>query len=158
MASKNVEAILVTGVSKGIGKAIAVQLAAEGMTVYGTYNRGETEAKQLKEDVGNVEIFQVDLSKRSSTLALIEKLRSVRLDAIINNAGIFKPESPDDYDSTIWDDTLEVNLTAPLLLSLKLKDTLKDGGTIVNIASTDGLTGSFNSIAYAAQSRSDEHH
>jgi len=141
---------LITGISKGIGKAIAHQLIADGFKLYGTYNTGESEARQLKDKLKNLEIFQVDLSRRSNTLKLIENLREIEFDAIVNNAGIYQPENFNDFDFNVWDSTFEVNLNAPLLLSIKLKDNLRDGGTIVNIASTDGFTGSFNSIAYAA--------
>jgi 3-oxoacyl-[acyl-carrier protein] reductase len=146
----NKKTALVTGISKGIGKAIARQLISDGFMLYGTYNTGELEAKELKDQLKNLEIFQVDFSKRSNTLGLIESLRAIEFDAIVNNAGIFQPENFNDFDFNAWDATFEVNLNAPLLLSLKLKDNLRDGGTILNIASTDGLTGSFNSIAYAA--------
>lgn len=83
-------------------------------------------------------------------LALIEKLRDVKFDAIVNNAGMFEPEDFENYDLAIWDNTLVVNLTTPLLISLKLQNNIKDGGAIVNIASTDGLIGSFASMAYGA--------
>ncbi len=150
MANSKVKVALVTGISKGIGKAIATQLVDDGYMVYGTYNTGEAEAKDLKSNLKKLEIFQVDLSQRSNTLQFVDELHGIEFDAIVNNAGIYQQEKFDDFDLSAWDRTFEVNLTAPLVLSLKLKDRIKDGGTILNIASTDGLTGSFNSMAYAA--------
>jgi 3-oxoacyl-[acyl-carrier protein] reductase len=150
VTNSNRKIALVTGMSKGIGKAIARQLIADGFTIYGTYNTGVNAAEALKKDLKHIEIFQVDLSQRSCTLELIERLRETKFDAIINNAGVFQPENLDDFNFELWDATFEINLNAPVLLSIKLKDNISNGGTIVNIASTDAFIGSFNSIAYAA--------
>ncbi len=150
MTSLNSKVALVTGISKGIGKAIAEELSGEGFKLYGTFNTGEAEAQALKDRLGNLEIFQVDFSERFNTLKLIDDLKGIKFDAIINNAGVFLPENFNDFDFAAWDSTFEVNLNTPLLLSLRLKDNLSDGGTIVNISSTDGFIGSFNSMAYAA--------
>jgi NAD(P)-dependent dehydrogenase (short-subunit alcohol dehydrogenase family) len=141
---------LVTGISRGIGKAICEKLVSEGFTVYGTYTTGEKEAREVKSRLKSVEIFQADFRHRDQTLALIEKLRRVEFDAIVNNAGMIEFESFANYDLDIWDNTLAVNLTTPLLISLKLQDNIRNGGAIVMVASTDGSIGSFASMAYSA--------
>ncbi|MGA2385605.1 MAG: SDR family oxidoreductase [Candidatus Bathyarchaeia archaeon] len=141
---------LVTGMSRGIGKAICEKLVKEGYFVYGTYNTGEQEAKMVKETLKTVEIFQADFKDRKQTLAVIEKLGKIKFDAIINNAGTFEGELFDEFDFKIWDDIIAVNLTTPLLFSVKLQKNIKNGGSIVIIASTDGLQGSFASISYSA--------
>jgi 3-oxoacyl-[acyl-carrier protein] reductase len=141
---------LVTGMSRGIGKAVCENLVAQGYKVYGTYNTGQKEATEVKERLKNVEIFQVDFTKREQTLELIQKLNDVKFDAIVNNAGMIEFEDFENYDFAIWDNTFEVNLNTPLLISLKLQNNIKKGGAIVNIASADGLIGSFASMAYSA--------
>lgn len=141
---------LVTGVSRGIGRAICTQLIKDGFTVYGTYNTGETEAKEMQSRLGNLEIYQVNFRDRDQTLALLQNFEGVMFDAVVNNAGIIEFEDFEDFDFKIWDDTLQVNLTTPLLISLKLQHNIKDGGAIVNVASTDGLIGSYGSMSYAA--------
>ncbi len=146
--SKNV---LVTGVSSGIGTAICEKLIHEGYTVYGTFNTGEEKAETLKSKYKDqLNIFQADFSKRSQTLSLISKLSNVKFVAIVNNAGMIEFEDFEDFDYDIWDKTLEVNLTAPLLFAQKLAENISKGGAVVNIASTDGATGSFSSMAYSA--------
>ncbi len=148
----NTKTALVTGVSKGIGRAICEKLVSEGFKVYGTYNTGEKEAHELKDKFKQVEIFQVDFLKREQTLELMNKLKDIQFDAIVNNAGMIEFERFDDYDNllNIWDSTIEVNLNTMLVICQKLSSNIKDGGAIVNIASADGLIGSFSSISYSA--------
>jgi NAD(P)-dependent dehydrogenase (short-subunit alcohol dehydrogenase family) len=142
---------LVTGVSRGIGRAICKQLASEGFKVYGTYNTGVDEAESLRKELGSkVELFQVNFTERQQTLAFIDKVKSVTFHAIVNNAGMIEFEDFNNFDFSIWDRTLEVNLTTPLLIAQGLRDNIAEGGSIVNIASTDGMTGTFASISYAA--------
>lgn len=150
MVFENRKIALVTGASRGIGKAICEKLVSEGYFVYGTYNTGEKEAIELKQRLGNVEMLKVDFKNREDTLKLIEQLKGVKFDAIVNNAGMFEREDFEDYKMENWDNTIEVNLTAPLVIAIKLKNNVKKGGAIVNIASRDGFIGSFASMAYSA--------
>lgn len=142
---------LVTGVSRGIGRAICERLIAEGYVVHGVYNTSVQEAQELKDRYGTkLTLYQVDLSLRDQTLALTEKLSEVSLDAIVNNAGMIEFEDFEDFDYAIWDRTFAVNLDAVLLICQQLRNSLKHGGAVVNIASTDGMNGTFSSMAYAA--------
>lgn len=141
---------LVTGMSRGIGKAICEELVEEGYFVHGTYNTGEKEAREVKNRLKHVAIYQADFRYRDQVLGLIDALREVEFDAIVNNAGMFSGEDFEDFDFATWDETLAVNLTAPLMISIKLQNNIKERGAIVNIASTDGFIGSFGSFSYAA--------
>jgi len=141
---------LVTGVSRGIGNAIAKKLVSEGFFVHGTYNTGKKEAEQLKRELKEIEIYQVNFGDRKQTQQLVDKLKKFKFDALVNNAGVFQLEDFDKYDFEIWDNTFEINLNAILVICLGLKDSIKKGGAIVNIASTDGTTGSFGGMAYSA--------
>ncbi len=148
MSNKNV---LISGVSRGIGRAICQQLVSEGFKVFGTYNSGIDEAKALKKEMRDqIELFQVNFAERQQTLEFINKVKNVLFDAIVNNAGMIDFEDFEDFDFGIWDKTLEVNLTAPLLIAQGLRKNIREGGAIVNIASTDGLNGTFSSMSYAA--------
>ncbi|HSX01265.1 MAG TPA: SDR family oxidoreductase [Candidatus Saccharimonas sp.] len=141
--------ILVTGASQGIGRATAIHLAKAGYTVHGTYRSHPEEAKQLS-DQHSITFHEVDLADRASTIKCAEQLASLKLDGLVNNAGIFELENWDDLSYDAWDRTFQVNLTAPFILSHILSRTMPSGASIVNIASTDGFKAAFNTIAYGA--------
>jgi 3-oxoacyl-[acyl-carrier protein] reductase len=140
---------LVTGISKNIGTAIARKLVSDGYFVHGTYNTSQSEATTLKEELKDMEIHQVDFSDRSQTLRLIEALKDIKLN-VINNAGIIIFEKYDELDLANWDKVLEVNLSTPFILAHGLRNNINPGGVVVNICSTDGMTGSFVSMSYSA--------
>ena len=144
-----VRTALVTGASRGIGRAICLKLLSEGFRVYGTYNTSEVEALRMQSHQ-DVTMVKVDLADRNQTQALIDGLRDVHLDALVNNAGTFSYEDSSNYDFSIWYRTLEVNLNAVLLLTEGLAANMNRGSSVVNITSKDGLIGSFSSIAYSA--------
>ncbi len=147
MSKKN---ILITGISSGIGKATCELLVKEGYFVYGTYNSNKKEAESLKSKLDSIEIFQVDFSNRKNTLDFIDKIKKIKFFALVNNAAIFEDIDFDKFDISLWDETFEVNLNAPLILSNSLKDNFEKDGSIVNISSTDGMVGSISGIAYSA--------
>ena len=141
---------LVTGVSRGIGKAICERLSRGGYRVLGTYNLGVQESLELQGELGDVEFFQVDFSRRNETTSFMEMMRGRRLNAIVNNAGTIDFQKFGGYQMEQWDKTMEVNLGAPMLLTAGLQHNLVDGGAVVNIASTDGFIGTFASVGYSA--------
>ena len=143
--------VIVTGVSRGIGRGIAVHLASKGYKVYGTFNTGQVEADSLKQQLGSsIELFKVDFTDRSGTKRFISEVSNVQLNGIVNNAGMIEFEDFEDFDFSIWDRTLEVNVTTPLLITQALQKNLVAGSAVINIASTDGMTGTFSSMSYAA--------
>lgn len=145
---------LVTGVSwtTGIGFAITKQLISDGYYVYAVYHSDESTAKEHYENnPDSVEFIKCDLANREEIAALIQRFDGVLLDAIINNAGAFSGgEDINDFDMDAWDAVFAVNVNAPLMLSVGLKSNLVKGASIINMVSTDGLKGSFSSMAYAA--------
>ena len=143
--------VIVTGVSRGIGRGIAVHLVSKGYKVYGTFNTGQAEADSLKQQLGSsIELIQVDFTNRSETNRFISEVSNIQLSGIVNNAGMIEFEEFENFDFSIWDRTLEVNVTTPLLITQALHKNLAPGSAVVNIASTDGMTGTFSSMSYAA--------
>lgn len=147
MAKKKV---FVTGISRGIGRAICEYLVNENYQVYGTYNTGEAEANHLRKRLGHVTMFKVDFKSREQTEKMLDQLKDVEFDGIVNNAGVIEFEDFENYDINIWDNTFEVNLNTVLLISTRLGSKMKRGGAIVNVSSSDGFIGSFASMAYSA--------
>lgn len=143
--------ILVTGATRGIGRTITDRLLAEGHTVYGIYKESSEQADTLTKKHGDkVKVLQADLAKAEQVTHLIEQLKDIRLDGIVNNAGVVHLTEWDKLNFDEWDETLAVNLTAPLKLIHGLRYNLQNGSTIVNIASVDGLCAAFDTVAYAA--------
>lgn len=152
--------ILVTGASRGIGKAIATKLAEAGATVAVHYNKNVREAENLAHVLGNgAKAFQADLSKPDEAAKLFERvtLEMESVEIVINNAGIAIPASVDKTDEDwmkSWDETLMVNLTSPAMLCKKAVDYFlkrKAAGRIINVSSRAAFRGDqAEYMAYAA--------
>jgi NAD(P)-dependent dehydrogenase (short-subunit alcohol dehydrogenase family) len=141
--------VLVTGASRGIGRAIAIVLKKAGYDVHGTYSSSKKEADTLAAEYG-IPFHQADLARREDTLRLVKELSPLHLQALVNNAGIWEMDKVADMDYATWDRTIEVNLTAPVILATRLAKSMQKGSSIVNISSTDGLTGAYDGLSYAA--------
>mgnify|MGYP000297073906 CR=1 FL=1 len=141
--------VLVTGASRGIGRAAAEALADTGATVAVHYGRSEDAAAEVVAacDRG-ARAFQADLSTLEATDALIERVVDAygRLDALVLNAGVAVP-TPLDDDTQSWGDawaeTMHVNLRAPELLCRHALDHFRSrsGGRIISVASRAAFRG-----------------
>lgn len=142
--------ILVTGATRGIGRAITEKLIAEGDFVYGVYKSDTKDAELLRQKYPDqVKIFQADLSDSEQINNLVKQLDGVRLDGIVNNAGVVYLTRWDQLNFDEWDETLAVNLTTPLKLVHSLRNNLNTGSSIVNISSVDAFCAAYDTVAYA---------
>ncbi|HWM95148.1 MAG TPA: SDR family oxidoreductase [Thermoanaerobaculia bacterium] len=141
---------LVTGASRGIGRATAELLLTRGYDVHGTYNQSRAEAEKLSAKYPNLHFHQADFTDPSSVDRLLSSLEGVSLQGLVNNAGIFEMDGFADWDYELWRNVFEVNLIAPARLTMGLRDQITPGGAIVNVSSLDGMVGSFQSMAYSA--------
>ncbi|PYB72395.1 SDR family NAD(P)-dependent oxidoreductase [Rhizobium wuzhouense] len=145
---------MVTGGSRGIGRATAEHLLREGYDLHATYRTKADAAAGLVaygESLGRqVTLHQLDTSSKDSQNRFIEELSGVSFDCMVFNAGMIEFEDFSEYDEDIWDRTLETNVSSILRLSVRLQNSLVDGGSIVVVSSTDGLIGAYASMAYAA--------
>ncbi len=137
--------VLVTGGSRGIGKAISLELAAKGYDIIFTFNSDRKEAERATAEISaigaNSEPIQVDLTSRSQIEAFTGKLleRGIRLFALVNNAGIYQGTTLDEIKDEDWEKIIGLNLSAPFYLARNLNKTIVDGGSIVNISSVYGF-------------------
>jgi NAD(P)-dependent dehydrogenase (short-subunit alcohol dehydrogenase family) len=142
--------VLVTGASRGIGKAIARRLMADGYLVIGTYRAAQKDAEALTNELPGIRFVQLDLRDTEKVDALVAELANTELHALVNNAGVYQAEDFFSYDMAIWQDTMRINLDAALQLTLGLMGRIQPGGAVVNISSVDGLVGAYNGMAYSA--------
>jgi len=147
---------LVTGASRGIGRAIAVALAKKGCNVIINYARDEENAKKTEEmcRAYGVETLTVraDVSNREEVREMVEKAieKFGRIDILINNAGILgKTINPREISDEEWDRVLGVNLKGAFIVTQEVLKYMKRG-KIVNIASIAGKDGGTVGAHYAA--------
>jgi 3-oxoacyl-[acyl-carrier protein] reductase len=148
-ASLEGKAALVTGASKGIGRAIATELAAAGATVVVGYRSGREEAESLATELGGRAI-QADVSSPEEAKRLVEE--AGELDILVNNAGVTRDgllaRMPDDD----WRTVLETNLSACFYTCRAVTRPMmrKRAGAIVNVSSIVGVHGNWGQTNYAA--------
>ncbi|RIJ67136.1 3-ketoacyl-ACP reductase [Rummeliibacillus sp. TYF005] len=147
----------VTGAGRGIGKAVAVALAKEGVNV-GLFARTEESLKSVKAEIEALGVkaayATVDVSSLEEVQQAIEKVTKElgKADILINNAGIGGFATLLDMDPVQWKKTIDVNLMGTYYVTRTVLPQLieKNGGDIINISSTNGLNGAATSSAYSA--------
>jgi 3-oxoacyl-[acyl-carrier protein] reductase len=147
---------VVTGASKGIGKAIAIAFAHEGANVVVTARTAqliEALADQISQMGRKAMAFTADLSVESDIARIADGAlkRFGRIDILVNNAGIIHPPiNLVDFDALLWREVIEVNLTAAALLTKAvLPDMIeRRSGKIINISSIGGRKGGKGRSAY----------
>lgn len=142
--------ILITGVSRGIGKITAETLLKRGYFVHGTYNTNQQTAESLKSVSENLKLYQVDLSDYQNIDGLVQALGDTKLDGIVNSAGIFEEVDFENFDIKAFEKNFKVNAFAPLYLVQRLRENLNENSAIVNISSTDATLGSYVGLGYSA--------
>ncbi len=146
---------LVTGGSRGIGRAIVEELLADGKSVALTFRSLSQPARDLEQSFGDgVRAFQFDLADRERPLTLVREIEADMgpIDALVNNAGIERSELTAMMSDTSWDEVLDVNLGGAFRLSREVVRSMvaRRRGAIVNISSLSALSGVAGHSAYAA--------
>lgn len=149
---------LVTGASRGIGRAIAVKLASEGAKVALNYAGNAAAAEEVKKEIeaagGQAITVQADVSDPASVEAMVQTVVDAfgQIDILVNNAGITRDGlllrmKDEDFDAVINTNLKGIFYTTKLVSKLMMK---KRFGRIVNMASVVGLTGNAGQTNYAA--------
>lgn len=152
--------VLITGVSKNIGKSICKRFVDEGYEVFGTYKSffDEDEKREtFLNEFKNVRLFKVDLSNCIDVSNFIKEMKKYRFDVIINNAGTLNMTDDNmvlnefsDFDIDSFVDLIYCNFISVARICIELKDCIKSNGNIVIISSESGSNGAFASISYNA--------
>lgn len=137
--------VLVTGSTRGIGKATILEFAKQGYNVVINYNNSEKEAFDLKQFVETeykVEalVIKADVSNETEVKNMISEIinKFHKIDVIVNNAGIVYDRNFDEITIDEFKRTLEVNVIGAFIVSREASKYMEKGSSIVNISSTNG--------------------
>lgn len=146
---------VVTGASKGLGKALALAYAKEGAKVV-VNSRSEESIQPVAEEAGKlgVEILAVaaDVSKNEGVEKLVGKTveKFGGVDILVNNAGVLGPRvAIEEYPEDEWRKVIDANLTGPFLVSKAASARMRSGGSIINVVSGVSIEGRAEWGAYS---------
>ena len=148
---------LITGASRGIGRACALKFGSEGAKVVVNYHDSLTQAQEVVREIehggGEAVAVQGDVSKRQDCEQLVEKTveKFGRIDILVNNAGIHRESPIDMINEEAWDDVMACNVKGIYMLSVLAGNQMKKQGkgVIVNIGSVAGIFPRDVNTAYA---------
>ncbi len=147
---------LITGSSRGIGRAIAVELAKNGANVIINYHNSEKEAMEVLDKIKDSGVkftaLKADVSNHGEVKAMFDIIKKEfgTLDIVINNAGIIIDKTLQNMGKREWDDVIKVNLTGVFNVTHNALKLLNKNGRIINISSIVALDGNFGQTNYAA--------
>ncbi len=151
---------IVTGGSRGIGRAIALELASLGARIAINYNSGKAEAEKVAEDICDlyndteVLVLQADVSQKDQARGLVARTidRWGRLDVLVNNAGITRDKTLKKLTDDGWETVIQTNLNSVYYTVSAALPIMQEQqyGRIVNISSFVGQAGNFGQSNYSA--------
>lgn len=158
MAELNDKIALVTGASRGIGRAIALELAAQGATVAVNYQKNAAAAQEVVDEIvaagGQAQAIQGDVGEEADANALIKAVLDAygKLDILVNNAGTTRDGLIMMMPAEDFDTVIQTNLRSAWLMSKAASKTMmrKRTGVIINITSISGIMGNGGQSNYSA--------
>lgn len=158
MALLKDKTVIISGATRGIGRAIALILAKEGANVSFNFLKSREEAVSLENEIKSFGVkamlFQVDIKDFAAVTAWVEKTKEAfaGLDIVVNNAGIIKDKALALMELNDWNDVINTNLGGTFNLTRASIVTLlkQKSGNIINITSVSGIVGLPRQTNYAA--------
>ena len=137
--------VLVTGSSRGIGKATIIEFASKGYNVVINYFNSKTKAEELKEYVENefkikALCIKADVSNEEEVKNMVSFIIKEfgQINVLVNNAGIVYDRDFDNIKVEEFEKTLKINVIGAFIVSREVSRYMKKGSTIVNVSSTNG--------------------
>lgn len=153
---ENKKVALVTGASRGIGRAIAIELAKNNMNLIVNYKDDEREAIAVVEEIKKIGVESIavkaDVSNFDECAAMIEVIKKKFgcLDILVNNAGTLLDKTLKNMTKEQWNLVIDVNLNGIFNVTKNALSLMRDNGRIISISSIVGLNGNFGQTNYAA--------
>ncbi|MGD8226220.1 MAG: 3-oxoacyl-ACP reductase family protein [Desulfobacteraceae bacterium] len=149
---------LVTGSSRGIGRAVALAYAKEGAKVVVNYTSNEKAAKEVVEAIDKMDsqaiAVKADVAKKVETERLVQAGidQFGRIDILVNNAGFGRPAMMLKMEEEQWDQVIDIHLKGAFLCAQAAGRHMKEqkSGKIINVSSVAGLVGTVGQINYSA--------
>lgn len=146
--------VLVTGGSRGIGKAIVQKFAENGYNVILNYSKSEEAAYKLTQKYSNVRAFKADISNKKQVQEMVDFANAEfkKVDILINNAGISSTGLIQDLSEDELNRIFSVNVNGTFFCTQAILPQMiaRHEGKIINISSVWGLVGASNEVAYSA--------
>lgn len=144
---------LVTGGTRGIGRAISEDLKAAGYTVVANYAGNDEAAGKFKDETG-IDVIKFDVGDFDACAAAITEIEGNQgpIDVLVNNAGITRDKPLHKMDQSHWSAVIQTNLDSLFNLSRGVIDGMRERkfGRIINISSINGQKGQFGQTNYSA--------
>lgn len=149
---------LITGASKGIGRACAEVLARNNIKVIANYNKSEEEAKDLQEELKldgiDIDIYKADITDKKQIKKMINYIleKYEKIDILVNNAGISQIKLFTDITDEDWEKMINTNLSSVFYITREVLPNMihNKNGCIINISSIWGISGASCEVHYSA--------
>jgi NAD(P)-dependent dehydrogenase (short-subunit alcohol dehydrogenase family) len=145
---------VVTGASRGIGRAIALALINQGVIVALVHRTASGASRDLAAEIGGGQSFivEADVADEASVVKLADTVagRLERVDILVNNAGVVGHRNLSELDLDEWRRVVDTNLTGTYLVTRAMLPLFNDGGAIVNVGSAVAMVGQAGMAHYTA--------